>query len=557
MSSAQDLEALALACSSQSQPVEEVQTLTDLDSRRKHNASVPISQLPAENLLQIFEECSFTILLFSQKRSGSDTLRGDHRDSQIILSQVCHHWRAIVITTPTLWKDFYINECKPVEVVDALLRRSGVVPFCAEVDIVPAVNSAEVLTRVFEDLPRMAALDVNMRDLIVPWPEHPAVSCQILGLQNYDEVIHSLDANMASFARTLDRKLPALKRLGLLGHRFDFTNWALPSTLVFLSVRNDSSPHTSSFNDILLALRNLPRIETLMLHHVLPLHAIKAPSTALEPVALPLLQALVLHGYIEASLDLLRYLRLPSGLIPDLQLYASRYGDFIDHTPFTQLVPVNLHLRTLAVVFREQEVHQQHGFFLSAWTELLPLEDIPSRSVQSDVRFSLVVDSDASLHDGVLTLEDLLLNLPIARTHMLYVTCEYIAEQRFSPLSAFNRMKDLHTLWFVGPGAHTGLERSSCLTWLFDEDEDDYEEVCFPRLRRLYLESIVFGGMFQPFLKALRRRQGKARIRELVLRDCYDLSSGDVDTLREHIRVDWDSKVCIIDSGPEDWDQAV
>ncbi|KAJ3541786.1 hypothetical protein NM688_g6041 [Phlebia brevispora] len=462
--------------------------LMDLDRRRRHNASLPVSKLPAETLLEVFKES----------------------------------------------------------------------PLHVGIDLVGTSSNLSVFNRVIAELPRIENLDLHGA-LGFPWPQRPASSLKSLTLYGVasGQINNSLETVTAPFSHSLKRNFPVLRHLSISYHRFDFTNWVLPSTLTRLRVHGHLSPTSSSFNDILLALQNLPQLQELMLINVLPKDALKTAGKPLDPVSLPFLRSFVLHGHMSASLDLLHHVRLPTKLIPDVKLYARRHEDLVDHTPFSHLVPAELQLRTIAFAFHDSITLEGHNFMFRGWRDVFYPEDFAEQidtlqNENSDVNLSVIVEWDFAYSTSLAPLERLLADLPLSKAEMLYYGCEQWKEQRLWPRGAVERMKNLHTLWVVGPPeGDTDFHSAPCLTWLFDEDEHSVE-VLFPALRVMYLDSVDFQrGFLRRFLKAIRKRQGRARIDKLVLRKCYNLVTGDVDALREHIDVDWDASVHVDASSEE------
>ncbi|KAJ7036738.1 hypothetical protein C8F04DRAFT_883768, partial [Mycena alexandri] len=49
-------------------------------------------------------------------------------EGPLLLAQICHQWRQIVIHTPELWRDLYFTDNSPVNLFKLWLNRSGNIP---------------------------------------------------------------------------------------------------------------------------------------------------------------------------------------------------------------------------------------------------------------------------------------------------------------------------------------------------------------------------------------------------------------------------------------------
>ncbi|KAJ3558389.1 hypothetical protein NM688_g954 [Phlebia brevispora] len=522
-------------------------TTSDLEARRQHNATLPVSRLPAETLLQVFQHC--LPKLFPPPRPQRTLTQPfkpppEPQNVPIRLSHVCSHWRVVVLSAPMLWKQLYVGEHISLEVLEELLRRSKVAPLRLEINLCETPHGAKVFQRVLEELQRLHTFDMHATDLILPWLGRPASHIEALSLQNHDRPVSMLSPNMASFAKTLDINFPSLKRLHVLEHNFDFVNWILPSTLTHLSARS-WSPGDGSFSDVLRVLRALPQLQELALYNILPIiNHPEAADTSLQPVSLPLLRTLILHDWMGAPLNLLGYIRLPPRTVPALTLDMYSYEDIPDVDTIHQLVSEDLQLRTIAIVFDEECFDNQRSFAFRAWKKSFFLQEFPRERLhadESDVNFSLTVDWYIPQDTSMEKLKDLVLNLPISHAQTLYYACEDRGAPAFQAGSLFSKMSSLHTLWIVGPDEGADFKLTPCLQWLLNE------EPTFPALRLMCLESVDFGsGFFPRFCKALLKRQRTARLEKLVIRDSHNLLPPDVFALQEVICVEWEV------SGPPD-----
>ncbi len=99
-----------------------IQTQIDATSTAKQqlkSISAPIRRLPRDILLEIFSLC----------RPGPDDMpRLAARDYPWTLGHICHWWRDIVHSSPTLWSVVVLYPPYNPEIIEALLQRSANVP---------------------------------------------------------------------------------------------------------------------------------------------------------------------------------------------------------------------------------------------------------------------------------------------------------------------------------------------------------------------------------------------------------------------------------------------
>ncbi|KAG0699253.1 hypothetical protein DFH29DRAFT_937507 [Suillus ampliporus] len=101
----------------------EVQSLLTRKTAQAHtvqNLLAPVSRLPDEILLAIFDEA-----VRSQEQ-------GQVRRVEIAISCTSHHWRQVAVNAPRLWDSFSIRAEVPVAVLQIYLSRSANIPLTIE-----------------------------------------------------------------------------------------------------------------------------------------------------------------------------------------------------------------------------------------------------------------------------------------------------------------------------------------------------------------------------------------------------------------------------------------
>lgn len=90
----------------------------DLAARRHANTLVPIACLPPETLFHIFKPC----------RDTSDEHVALWQEKWVAVTHVCHYWRAVTLSTPSLWAEVIFRCSSPPEEMQEWLTRSGQAP---------------------------------------------------------------------------------------------------------------------------------------------------------------------------------------------------------------------------------------------------------------------------------------------------------------------------------------------------------------------------------------------------------------------------------------------
>ncbi|KAJ3557390.1 hypothetical protein NM688_g1497 [Phlebia brevispora] len=283
-----------------------------LDIRRHSNTLIPIARLTSEILLLIFKEC----------RAGSLQL---WHAPWIAVTQVCHHWRVLALSTPTLWNVI------PLEVgYNSFPRREVLLPWrdragktLLSIHVYDADSSApsadlspglrDVLAGIiFEQLPRAQRFEMGV---VAEFPESemwpPSKFPLLEHLALWNTGVTQLKKNSESLWRLFGQRFPALKTFTMKkSYHFNFTKWTLPPSLTHLELVNTYCAPSSPLSDVLRTLRNLQALEVLSLSCRLVCDS--GFSVSAEQVELPYLRYSALEGGMDDYVPLLDHLQFPS-----------------------------------------------------------------------------------------------------------------------------------------------------------------------------------------------------------------------------------------------------
>lgn len=226
---------------------QEAEPSADLAIGRRHNAALPIHNLPAEVLLQIFRLHMLELGNLSK-----------YYTPLLSLSRVCSHWYNLIRDSPPLWTRVSLSD--PPSLVETALQRSS----CHQVDIViyvgPPKNPLEFQT--FMHSISLHRDRWRRMDIRVPYPYVEGI-VEALGVAppNLEKLIFK-DRDTVSCSNNYDLfrgKAPRLSKLTLNGVSIRWDSEVLHN-LTFLDI---SWVHFSSTNAILRALSHSPQLQRL------------------------------------------------------------------------------------------------------------------------------------------------------------------------------------------------------------------------------------------------------------------------------------------------------
>jgi len=519
-------------------------TMRALKSRR--NMLTPISHLPPEILSKIFSCCQ------------SDST--DHKNplGWIKVSHVSRYWRAVALTSPSLWGAIVFSRPKWVE---EMLRRSKMASLTIKADltwVTPKIlESVQVALR---HSPRIRELGLIASSTTLDKLFYSSP----ISLPN----VHSLSLAVPRKERfgiafgyiipetVLDGDLPYLRRLELTKCNISWDS-SLLSDLTHLKICDVSSVARSTINQVLDALERMPALEILDLHEALPLvpDGVTPTLPVDRIVALPRLSHIAISSSVPECASLLQRITIPDTATLKL---ACKGTDSTDHD-FSTIFSALPRLRGIRPdndekVFGKplQVLHVQNAMptsvLVQGWS-IAPTsrEVIPRSPPRIELQLSWP-RYDPSVLEEVMTAA--CKSLPLV--HLRFLRLSHL--DHVTPLAwadTFGTLPKLNTLHVIANSPYS-LITSLCGP-LADTQKVTTSPILrrrkpainFPHLRTLILEAANFKykGMAVDELRdcLMKRCEYKAEVQELRLDDCSYLLYEDVDLLKEIVvDVEWD-----------------
>lgn len=281
--------------------------------RREQNAQIPVNQLPAEILAEIFLVWASHVLTAAHRRPLVVKGRGYHW--WIIILHVCHLWREIVLNLPRFWSDFAATSAQLTEV---MLLRSKKVPL--DVHLYPSPALEEPTQRVLNHLHRIHSLTISTQPLelhrYVLGDSAPLLRSLIYNVEPGSNFGHSDSGTPFDHV-----DMPALCVLHLADSHCSWSSPLLKPTLKQLlweEPYRGTAYRTSHMSNALRVLSSMPVLNELHLRSVLPPAPSEDVSTLADPFFLPHLRTLVLEASASSAACLLRHVTYP----PNAHVYV-------------------------------------------------------------------------------------------------------------------------------------------------------------------------------------------------------------------------------------------
>lgn len=513
--------------------------------RRQTNALVPIARLPPEILSRIFHECA------QDERSllwGLPWIKVTH---------VCHHWRAVSLSAPTLWERVTLSSRVSGEPVQEWLVRSQDTPLkifvaAGHCPLPPEEFRRLIFAPILDVLPRVRLLSLCLPRTIIrsfAWPrswtslEHLSIS-DVTSPQPKVEDRTGIDEELL---QTLDERFPRLKTLITHLYPFDLKTFSLPTSLTTLKVTNMSTPGdgTVTVTETVQALRQFTSLEHLSLVNVLPDDSpANWPVTA--PIPFPSLQKLRLRGSAHLIAWLLRILKFPSTTQVRLMLSLDIDRGYppIDCAVVSQisacLARAEPLQQAIIMVRGGPDWRRRYNHFaFKAWREVQSVQSLERMdqvacTPSADFDLSIDLREERSDEDWA-GLQPLLTTFPLSHIQILTIVCDQ--GPLFYSTHVYGKMNQVHTLSVTGIGGDLQSSGTSLLDLLGACDKGD---AIFPKLRVLHASYVDFSVALDRLQAVLRRFHDNDRPLKVILRSCYRLNDKIVDDLKDLADLDWD-----------------
>ena len=303
----------------ESEVAKHVDAITDLKGRI--NAMAPISKLPPELLSAIFTDVATHRSTGEPLRSRSGTASAIPPYRWITLTHVCHSWRIIALNTPRLWSRIFLTRH---DATCEVLARSKKAPLWVTANLSYLDEPRRVLLDVImKESSRLKELSVTgptrlLENLYPRWTGQ-ATLLESLSLSDdtvFDSVSMPLFVEYPSFPMVFQGTTPNLRHLNVRHVAIGWDNPLFCSTLTSLTVlsRFHSTPRLGNFGQLLQALGNMSRLESLELDEAIP-HVDEDPASAfttpLQRVTLPNLRQLCISSDAVNCTHFLSFVTLP------------------------------------------------------------------------------------------------------------------------------------------------------------------------------------------------------------------------------------------------------
>lgn len=437
--------------------------------------------------------------------------------------------------------------------------------------------SESLLLIIFETLSRTKSLDLSMSHelfMTLQWPD------SVPSLERLSMLVVDIDPTVSpniyeTFSRNLPTLFPSLKYYHADGFTFDFMHWTLPPTLTELHLFGKGPFATHGLNHVTDTLRQLPRLESLVLNNAIPHDSPHTNFTSLPQVMLPCLRYLHLSGPLEVQvvmLDIIKpgpSVRLALNLvIPHDNFEQARLLFRPSFTSWLRKIipPVNVAI----VVEDGARSHSSHDtcdrggcdVSFAAWSTPQSLETLEKAPRGPCYPCDTLLHMQFVLHDNTVKLspsstrnlfsplERLLSSFPLSDVSTLVLSCTQ--GPVFNIPRVYHKMAALRALYIYGKTSfYLVLSRREALREIlrqFDLAEDiGKHTVVFPQLATLTLSGIQFHDAHESFLDALRRRKILQESRESLsdalqvrLLGCDNLDSSYIKKLGHVASIKWD-----------------
>ncbi|KAG1771633.1 hypothetical protein EV702DRAFT_1247284 [Suillus placidus] len=476
--------------------------------RSRSNGRVPVSRLPDEILLMVFEHIEE-----DKRLNGYDSDDDDKSTSDVIgdapaclvVTHVCRHWRKVALECPTLWT--FISSTPPLW-LDVMLERSQKVPLVVIYSAF-SISLEDCMEKVHLHLPRIKHLELStfsydadhVMDLLSSQPAPM--------LETFKFMIYSSLPTPAFTSNTIFQgQAPLLRHLEV-----DYCD-RIWSSCTFGGLRTLRVGRTPLL-DLLSALRCMPALEQLTL--------LSGLSTSDQPilfnkVPLARLKSIALDGIsLQNAVSLLAHLALPV----DVKI-ALKFLPITGHQTFADLFSVmGEHPDGSGPVFRSVRVIESMpwGPAIQFSTSTTINSDYSWNPQDDDIRLSI------ELHYDDVEVQPNGLFAEISQdTGLLFNICQSIAQRRRQTFFSgeFEYIQVQGCSDFIGSlTAALRIEGSS--------------NVMYPSLRVLELQSIWFDGDELQDLRDLliMRAQHNVPVHDLRLRLCRNFPADQMQLSQE------------------------
>ncbi|KAG2344018.1 hypothetical protein BDR05DRAFT_1059277 [Suillus weaverae] len=281
--------------------------------RSRSNDRVPVSRLPDEILLMIFNHIEEEKRLNGFDSDDDETYAIGDAPACLVVTHVCRYWRKVALECPTLWT---LIRCTPPLWLDVMLERSQKAPLVVSYSAFSISLLEGCMDKVLLHLPRIKHLELRVFEFdTFRTPVMDLLSSQPAPmLEKFKFVLYSfggLPTTVSTSNTIFQGQAPLLQHLDVfIGNRI----W---SSCIFGGIRTLRVARPP-LPDLLSTLRCMPTLEQLTLVSGLSRSAQLIPS---NKVPLPRLKSIALSGIsLKIAVSILAHLALPIDVKIALQL---------------------------------------------------------------------------------------------------------------------------------------------------------------------------------------------------------------------------------------------
>ena len=313
----------------------------------------------------------------------------------------------------------------------------------------------------------------------------------------------------------------------------------------------DSLKAKSSTIQFLHALQRMPALTDLQLIDSIPGADDSEDPSTYPVVDLPCLRELCISSDVGALTTALRHITIPRNTILALTCKEKHQIDFSNFLSVlaTKFMSSSV-IRSLSLQVLNNFFTENYGLGFYLWTTANIQDTFPSPLIsQPQLQLLLTWPSPQSTpqdHVNVLTCAFDAMSLPLL-TQLQISTLDYIDSLTW--VKTFGKLPLLRRVCVEGDSTQSFLEALVYKIQAGQKSETTYGNVSFPKLHHVDLGGTNFNTEYQESISVdnllvclVERRERKAEVRVLRLNGCYDISSDDVERLKEVVDVIWDGK---------------
>lgn len=324
--------------------------------KRKRNELASISVLPPEVLSKIFIFVRDTMPNHYHRNPQTQWIR--------IVGHICHQWREVALSCPTLWS---IPVFTNPELVQEMMQRSKMAALTIK------LTTGSWTPRILGQLENAMAQIFRIRFLHLAFGSHPdklknifstlsqpAPHLERVVLTDGTYHVHSTQYSLPKNAFT---DAPALRSVELDRFNFVWESAIFKHDLTTLKLRNVrvASPEGSTIRQMLEALAHMPRLRTLELVNSIPPHTTASGN---EPIPeFDALEYLTLDAKAPECIQLLRCIKYPPHITLNLHCSANKVEDYANTLVLVGEV-LRRPIRSKSGIHHNPRVFRSAGFLL-------------------------------------------------------------------------------------------------------------------------------------------------------------------------------------------------